>query len=223
MKKTKVYPRIGTVAYYARRQKNIRLSLKSAEIRVSYPRGLSFGKVEAFVIGTESWILKNRKTGIRLEDGLKIGRQHLLRIASQRPAGIEGKTIYVPEISETAEKLIKQALKTEAADRLDSKVREICRQTRFTPSVVRWRYMRSQWGSCSPKGVVCLNTALVYLEADLVRYVVIHELCHLQFLNHSNDFWQLVASHCPNYRELRKKLKEHPVNLVIERNEGSPR
>lgn len=221
MKKTKVYPRIGTVVYYARRQKNIRISLKNAEIRVSYPKSLSFKKVEAFVASKRSWILKNRKAGIRLKDGLKIGRQHLLRITPLRPAGIEGQIVYVPDISETAEKLIKQALKIEAADRLDPQVQKICQQTRFTPSAVRWRYMKSQWGSCNPKGVVCLNTSLIYLEADLVRYVVIHELCHLRFLNHSNDFWQLVAGHCPNYRELRNKLKEHSINLVIGREEGS--
>ncbi|PHQ79583.1 MAG: hypothetical protein COB66_06550 [Coxiella sp. (in: Bacteria)] len=65
------------------------------------------------------------------------------------------------------------------------------------------RIQRTRWGSCSAEGDISLNAKLLYQSYAAVRYVMIHELCHLQELNHSSRFWHLVGQHVPNYKQLK--------------------
>lgn len=67
---------------------------------------------------------------------------------------------------------------------------------------------RTRWASCSAQRNLSLNTKLLFLSPDLVRYVLVHELCHTAHMNHSQDFWRLVASHEPKYKVLDQALRE---------------
>ena len=67
---------------------------------------------------------------------------------------------------------------------------------------------RTRWASCSARRNLSLNTKLLFLSPDLVRYAVIHELCHTIHMNHSNEFWRLVAVHEPSYKVLDQGLRE---------------
>lgn len=67
---------------------------------------------------------------------------------------------------------------------------------------------RTRWASCSASKNLSLNTKLLFLSPDLVRYVLIHELCHTVHLNHSKDFWRLLACYEPGYRVLDQALRE---------------
>ncbi|MCC9001639.1 MAG: M48 family metallopeptidase, partial [Candidatus Competibacter sp.] len=75
-------------------------------------------------------------------------------------------------------------------------------------SEVRIKGQRTRWGSCTAKGVISLNYKLLFLPPEWVRYVLIHELCHTQELNHSTRFWQLVNRWEPNTAEIRNRLRE---------------
>ncbi|WP_051304615.1 M48 family metallopeptidase [Chitinilyticum litopenaei] len=68
---------------------------------------------------------------------------------------------------------------------------------------------RGRWGSCSSTGAIRLNWRLMQAPPAVIDYVVIHELAHLQELNHSPRFWAIVASHCPDWKQHRLLLKEH--------------
>jgi predicted metal-dependent hydrolase len=67
---------------------------------------------------------------------------------------------------------------------------------------------RRVWGSCSSRRNLNFNYKLLFLEPVLADYVIVHELCHLQEMNHSKKFWDLVASILPDYKERRQKLKK---------------
>jgi len=66
---------------------------------------------------------------------------------------------------------------------------------------------RTRWASCSAQRNLSLNTKLLFLPPDLVRYVLIHELCHTVHMNHSNEFWRLVQAHEPGYKLLDRQLR----------------
>lgn len=66
---------------------------------------------------------------------------------------------------------------------------------------------RTRWASCSAQRNLALNTKLLFLSPDLVRYVVIHELCHTVHMNHSTDFWRLVQAFEPGYKLLDAEIR----------------
>ena len=82
-----------------------------------------------------------------------------------------------------------------------AKVEELRRQAKaYLPS--------SNWGSCSSKGNINLNLNLMRVPQELQDYVMLHELCHLKYLNHSPQFHALLESVCPGHREKQRRLKD---------------
>jgi len=77
------------------------------------------------------------------------------------------------------------------------------------PPQIRVRTMKTRWGVYNKKNhTITLNTKLLsysYLEID---YVIIHELSHIIHFDHSKNFWNLVSRYCPNYKQIKRKLKE---------------
>lgn len=69
------------------------------------------------------------------------------------------------------------------------------------------REQKTRWGSCSSKGNLNFNWKLVLLPMELLDYVVVHELAHRIEMNHSPKFWSVVEKELPEYRELRRQLK----------------
>ncbi len=74
------------------------------------------------------------------------------------------------------------------------------------------RNQRSRWGSCSSKGNLNFNFRIVTLPIHLVDYLIVHELCHLGQMNHSQKFWDLVGETLPNYIELSQELRKIRMN-----------
>jgi predicted metal-dependent hydrolase len=83
------------------------------------------------------------------------------------------------------------------------------------PTNVQVRLQRTRWGSCSSGGTISLNAALMFLEPELVRYLFVHELCHMIALNHSRKFWNAVARYEPGYEALDRRLTAAWVEVPL--------
>ena len=83
----------------------------------------------------------------------------------------------------------------------------------FRFNKVSFRNQKARWGSCSAKGNLCFNYKLIFLPAELVDYLVVHEICHLAEFNHSQEFWDLVGRAIPDYRNIRKGLYDYRLGV----------
>jgi predicted metal-dependent hydrolase len=81
---------------------------------------------------------------------------------------------------------------------------------------IRLLNMRSQWGSCSPAGLLTLNPHLVKASRECLDYVVLHELCHLKEHNHSPRFYALLDKHMPGWQRVKQRLDALADLLVCE-------
>lgn len=81
-------------------------------------------------------------------------------------------------------------------------------QYNLTYQRVSIKNTRSRWGSCSSKGNLNFNYRIIFLPTHLQDYLIIHELCHLQEMNHGPNFWALVAQQCPDYQTSMRELRQ---------------
>ena len=85
------------------------------------------------------------------------------------------------------------------------KMRQIIKTPDFSLKI---RKMKTRWGVCNYKNMtITLNSELIKYRKDLLRYVIVHEMCHFYQHNHGPLFWQMVAKYYPNYKEARKELR----------------
>lgn len=69
------------------------------------------------------------------------------------------------------------------------------------------RMQRTRWASCSRSGTISLNARLIFVSTDLVRHVMLHELCHTRHMDHSAGFWSLLQHLDSGWREHRRELR----------------
>ena len=89
-----------------------------------------------------------------------------------------------------------------------------CDELSVIYSKISVKNMSSKWGSCSSSGSLSFCWKLVFFDEEIVRYVVVHEICLLREMNHSKNFWALVESICPEWRSARAWLKREGAKIL---------
>lgn len=81
------------------------------------------------------------------------------------------------------------------------------KEAKYKP-LLKIRKMKGKWGVCNiTNKTITLNLELIKLNQKYLIYVIYHELCHLKHPNHSKDFWALVEKYVPNYKQIKKEMK----------------
>jgi hypothetical protein len=187
-----------------------------------YQTGLTFAMTQ------KKWILAHVPTqqAIEIKDGNRYGKEHILRIipSTETRTRITKNEIliYCPTKNTTlsqefipiAKKAIYRALKKEAADLLDKRLALHANNHHFRYKNSSFKSMKSRWGSCNSNREITLNIYLLMLPWELIDYVIFHELSHTLHLNHSAAFWEQVSEHVPNYKLLRKELKQNQAAVM---------
>ena len=135
------------------------------------------------------------------------------KLSNGRPKVVEraGRSLLLdcePTDTETLRGLLRDWSRDKARAHLVPMLEGLSDQTGLGFHRVQVKAQRTLWGSCSFKHSINLNYKLIFLPPDLVRYVLIHELCHTQHLNHSARFWTLVGSFEARHQELEAGLKD---------------
>ncbi len=110
------------------------------------------------------------------------------------------------------EKLVTQWYRGEAERVFAECVAHYAPLMRVNPKQIKLSSARTQWGSCTSRGVVRLNWQLVKMPLHLIDYVVVHELAHLVEMNHSAAFWRVVESACPDHAQCRADLHKYGIS-----------
>lgn len=94
---------------------------------------------------------------------------------------------------------------------LPERCMQLAEQTGLKPVRITIRGQKSRWGSCSRRRSISLNYKLMQFRPEMIDYVILHELCHLQEMNHSPRFWNLVKQFVPHYKKIDKELNSYQV------------
>ena len=197
-------------------------------VEVVIPRRMALRHVEPFVQEKRAWIertLRRIKTaeegsGIRLEDGGSVpylGEELELWVDVEpgrvRPhVARRGDVLHVKvgadggePLREALESWYRRRARAEVAPRLDA----ACARAGQSYERLTIRGQRTRWASCSSSGTMSFNWRLLLAPAEILEYVVEHEVAHLDVLDHSQRFWRLLARRSPRYREHERWLRRH--------------
>ena len=219
-----------------------RLEIKlDTGLNVVIPKFYKIEQIQALLETKKRWILNKLarfsqspalKTERELNDSdtipylgrdleIKINRHHgdfnSVGIESGTEIKVEGNKL-IANITNTTYKLnsvIVQWYKKQAAEIIGAKVEKLSTKFRLTYNKLYIRSQRTRWGSCSYNGNLNFNWKLIMAPEPVIDYVVIHELMHLEEMNHAKKFWKLVAEQCPQWREHKKWLREHEAELAM--------
>ena len=104
--------------------------------------------------------------------------------------------------------LLKQWYKQQAIKYFRQRCTALAQQFEFTYQSCHLSNAKSYWGICRHDNVIRLNWVLIKGPPEVIDYVILHELAHTKIKNHSQQFWQLVASCRPEYKSHKKQLRE---------------
>ena len=208
----------------SRRARHYRIVIKSNKhVEVVYPHSGSVKQALAFLSSQQQWVndkireapcepttllptqLSFPCLGERWEV-VSLPRADSARVRLLEASG-SSLRLYFPEGQEPrAVMRLQQWLKQHAQASLSGRVHELSQQTGLAFSRLTFRWQRSRWGSCSSGGAISLNAKLLFFRQDLVDYVILHELCHLRYFDHSPAFWRLLTQFDPRARQHDKAL-----------------
>ncbi len=110
--------------------------------------------------------------------------------------------------------VLEQWYRMQAAKLIKARTDKLSARLGLTYNRVTIRGQKTRWGSCSHKGNLSFNWKLIMAPEPVIDYIIIHELTHLKEMNHTKRFWELVTEHCPRWREHKKWLKDHEMELT---------
>lgn len=212
-----------------RRKSRVGISFDpTGDVRIDAPPRTSLAEIEEIVRSHERWIVRNIDkarvsdgvTASRLRSGDLVsidGRQRLLSVLPStglKHRALVGEDVITLELTEPDDdEQVVRALSTLWRQHAGVRFRQLLAEYVDTlPWLAgrspnwRQRFMKSQWGSCSAAGRISLNSHLGKLPENLVRYVVLHELCHLVHLNHSRRYYALLDAYMPGWERERAAL-----------------
>lgn len=219
-----------------RRSKSIKIYVKEGYIKITKP--IWYGKKEII-----KYIEKNKqyindiyqKNKIKIKNTSLLSRDYLLflgekyklniieqleRNSIELEIGNNSINIYIPKNLSNADKecimdkCIKNMYKNTTYTYVNSYLQKYCDIMNIPMHIFRIKNCKTIWGSCSSKGNLSFNLKLAMLPSKIIEQIVVHELCHLRYMNHSKQFWDLVYKYCDKeeYLQGKKWIKENVYN-----------
>lgn len=183
--------KIGEYNVEVRRSKRKSAAIKitaDMQIVVFVPLYVSDTEIERMVISKSKWI-----------------DEHMLKVQSTIDERSKLEKITFEQIKELAD---------QAVEYIPKRVKYYAEKENFVYNKITIKNLVSRWGSCSTKGNLNFNCLLMLTPDYVIDYIVVHELCHLREMNHSEKFWAEVEKIMPDYQRAELWLKQNGGNLI---------
>lgn len=230
--------------YFSHKRKTIGLQVKQGQLIVRAPDYLSEAQVEAFVDSKKSWIEQKLALSKSVTESTTplfnyrhgeclfiFGKERTLIVRSLTEQDDIKQTALLNEnelvitlphneyVSSEQREYIKQHLQQWFNQQIKQYVLKVLplfeQQMQLYCQDIKFRIYKSRWGSCNSRKQLTFNSLLTMAPPYVIDYVIIHELAHLKYMNHSAQFWQLVAKHCANVDKAKSWLKKYQKQLHL--------
>ena len=221
-----------TIAYTVSKAKvkNIYISIQNGEVVVKAPWYVTQTQIQELIESKRKWImekLNDYQTSPRkvkeYYDGERfqiLGESYYLNIYyknTEKPRlNVEnGKIVVVLPIeysnednTEQIKVMINKMYNMIAEKEVEASFEKMRKLTGLAPEEYRIKKIKTAWGTCSSRKKITINQDIVMYSRKALDYVVLHEICHLKYMNHSKNFWNMVAKYMPDYKKAEEELKK---------------
>lgn len=212
-----------TIFYRMRRTLSIQVE-RGGSVKIYVPQEMPLEEVEAIIEKKRKWILKKKKELSALgrdlseknyQDGqqiLYLGEEYLLVVNSNHKKTEKkewGEKKVVTSSVQSFKKWYRQEAQALLGEIMTEQMEKVRQEQLGFP---QWgiRKMKRRWGSCSyVKQKILLNQDLIKIERELIKYVVMHEICHLKHPNHSLSFYKMFSQYMPDWKDRKEKINKY--------------
>ena len=221
----------STIEYTLVRKKikNVYIQIKDGKVIVKASYSISKSKIDELISQKKNWISKkvlkspterkidtidknyiyilNNKINIKYQ---KHSKSNIIVNLDEKTCSVMLPQSFVNSKENVAKinKKIDNELKKLANKYIMNVMEKYIALTGLTPCEIKIRKFKSIWGNCSSKKVIKINQNLIHYGIDQIEYVCLHEITHLKYMNHQNEFWKKKKKYMPNYKEISSELKQ---------------
>jgi predicted metal-dependent hydrolase len=221
---------IGEIPFYKRKgTASVKIRISGSSVKVSLPTWMPYKAAVLYVTQKADWINTHRKQSTSITNGSRVANRTVFIRAStgsRFSSSVTKDTLIarIPEDSnpqslDNQKKLLnaaQKAIQTDGEEHIIPRVRDLAKQHGFEVGAIEIKNLKSRWGHCSSKKDLAFSLFLAQLPQNCIDYVIYHELAHTIHMNHSTEFWALVQSLCPNYKLVRKQMKQYSPQVIVQ-------
>jgi predicted metal-dependent hydrolase len=210
------------IRVYVRRSskaKRVSITIKNKIVELVLPNN-NIKQAGAFLLAKESWIRKKLSMApqtipLRANIMPYFGRDYALKYIESPSSRVEiyDDIIHVYSLVANKEKVLMQFFKDILLIEVTKTATILAQKENLQFSKIKISNNKSSWGRCSSHGILSFNWRLIFVPRDVLYYVIVHEMCHLLEMNHSQNFWSLVSNLCPDYKIHKLWLKQNGLRL----------
>ncbi len=221
-----------TIAYTVSKAKvkNLYISIQNGEVVIKAPWYVTRNQIQEVVERKRAWImqkLEEYKTSPRkvkeYSDGEEfriLGEKYILNIyykdINNAILNVENGNIVIilplsyseEDNTEQIKKMIDKMYYMIAEKEVEASMEKMRKLVGLAPEELKINKVKTNWGTCSSRKKITINQNSIMYSRKAVDYIVLHELCHLRYMNHSKKFWEMVEKYMPDYKEAELELKK---------------
>jgi len=212
----------------SKRRKTSQITVNSNGVTVRTPQTKSTADVKNMIQERLQWIFKKqlhfakeKKSILSMKSILSVeGKDYKIHIvpSSTEKTHLVGNTIefHISQKRHTTKQIkiqYQKYLEKRAKVLFPKLVQELAKKVGAIPSKTNIKQLKDRWGSATPSGEINLNYNLMKAPRTVIKYVILHELCHFKIKEHSHHFWNLIGKHLPAYEESVKWLEVNGIRI----------